>query len=120
MARKNRTRWLTHRRLVLFEALLLVGALEMAAEDRVVASNLPDELKVVFAMLLVLGFFGTLLVIVERIAKTGLGTTHRRIQALPMPTPRLVIHACVLFGLFLAYARVLDLWPSWFPAFLLS
>lgn len=117
MARKHRARLLTHRRLIVSEALLLVGVLEMAAEDRVVASNFPDELKVVFIMLLVLGFFGSLLIVVERLAKSGLGTTHRTIQALPIPTPRIVIHALLLFGLFLAYAGILDLWPSWFPAF---
>jgi len=49
-------------------------------------------------------------------AKSGLGTTHRTIQSLPIPTPRIFIHALLLFGLFLAYALVLNLWPSWFPA----
>ncbi len=116
MAGKKRARWLTHRRLIVLEALLLVGVLEMAAEDRIVASGFPDELKVVFVMLLVLGFFGSLLIVVERAAKSGLGTTHRTIQSLPIPTPRIFIHALLLFGLFLAYARVLNLWPSWFPA----
>ena len=114
---KKRTRWFTHRRLIVMEALLLIGALEFAAEDRVVASDFPDELKVVSVMVLVLGFFGSLLVVVERLATSGLGKTHRTIQALPIPTPRIFTHALVLFGLFLAYASALDLWPSWFPAF---
>ena len=116
MPKKKRTRLLTHRRLVVLEALLLVGALEMAAENRVTSSSLSDEVKVLLVMLLVLGFFGTLLVVVERAAKTGLGATHKTIQALPMPTPRIVVHALVLFALFLAYALVLDLWPSWIPS----
>lgn len=101
---------------MVLEALLLVGVLEMAAEDLVVASSYPDEVKIVLIMLLVLGFFGTLIVVVERMAKSGVGVTHKTIQALPIPTPRLVIHALVLFGLFLAYARVLQLWPSWLSA----
>ena len=112
---RKRPRLFTHRRLIVMEALLLIGALEFMAEDRVVASDFPDELKVAFVMLLVLGFFGSLLVVVERLAKSGLGTTRRTIQALPIPTPRIFIHALVLFGLFLAYASALDLWPSWFP-----
>ena len=117
MAGKKRTRLFTHRRLIVMEALLLAGAAEFVAEDRVVASDLPDELKVVFVMFLVLGLFGSLLVVVERLAKSGLGKTHRTIQALPIPTPRIFIHALVLFGLFLAYASALDLRPSWFPTF---
>jgi hypothetical protein len=100
----------------MLEALLLVGVLEMAAEDRIVASGFSAEIKVVLVMLLVLGFFGSLLIALERFAKSGVGTTHRTIQALPIPTPRIFIHALLLFGLFLAYASVLNLWPSWFPA----
>ncbi|MCH7824778.1 MAG: hypothetical protein IH849_08250, partial [Acidobacteria bacterium] len=85
---RKRTRLFTYRRLIVMEALLLIGALQFMAEDRVVASDFPDELKVVFIMFLVLGFLGSLLVVVERLAKSGLGTTHRTIQALPIPTPR--------------------------------
>jgi hypothetical protein len=99
------------------EALLLVGALEFAAEDLVLASGLTDELKVLFSMLLVLGFFGSLLLFAERFARQGVRTTHRTIQALPLPTPRILIHAVVLGSLFLAYAKVLDLWPPWIPTF---
>lgn len=116
MAGKHRARWSTHRRLVVLEALLLVGVLEMAAEDRIVASDFPDELKIAFVMLLVLGFFGSFLVVLERVARSGLGTTHRTIRSLPIPMPRIFIHVLVLLGLFLAYAGVLNLWPSWFPA----
>lgn len=116
MSGRRRGGVLTHRRLVMAEALLLVGALEFAAENAVVASGLPDEWKVIFSMLLVLGFFGSLLLLVERLARSGVRTTHRSIQSLPLPTPRLIIHAVVLFCLFLAYARVLDLWPSWIPS----
>lgn len=101
----------------MMEALLLVGVLEFAAEDVVLASRLPDELKVVFAMLLVVGFFGSLLLVSERLARTGVRTTHRTIQSLPIPTPRIFIHAAVLAALFLAYAHVLDLWPTWFSIF---
>ena len=97
------------------EALLFVGALEMAAEDRILASTLPDEAKVLISMLLVLGFFGTLLLVVERVARTSVGATHQTIQALPIPTPRIVVHAAVLVALFLGYAHVLDLWPTWLP-----
>ncbi len=115
-ARSNKSQgWLSHRRLVLIEALLLVGALEFELENRVLASDYADELKVVFSMLLVLGFFGSLLFFVERLARTGVGKTHQTIRYLPIPTPRILTHGVVLFGLFLAYARVLDLWPSWVP-----
>lgn len=112
---RKSTRWLSHRRLVLLEALLLVGAVDLELENRVLASGFADELKVAFSMLLVLGFFGSFVFLAERVATTGVGKTHQTIRSLPIPTPRILIHGAVLCGLFLAYARVLDLWPSWVP-----
>ena len=69
MSRRKRAGWLPHRRLAMIEGLLLVGALELTAEEYVLASSLPGEAKVAVTMLLVVGFFGSLLLVFERLAK---------------------------------------------------
>jgi len=113
MAKRARSpfwrRWFSHRRLLLIELLLLVGLLEDWAERQVLAAELPDAAKVVFSMALVVGLFGGLLLLVEGSLRYGLQRTHDVVQALPLPTPLLLVHSAALFGLAWLWALQLDL-----------
>ena len=76
------------------------------------SSTLPGYGKVLFVMLLTVGFFASLLFIVERLTARGVASTHKAVRSLPWPVPRALVHAAMLAALFVAYARMLaiDVW----------
>ena len=111
-------RWLrkqlSHRRLLLLEAVLLLAAGEMWLEEQVLASAIHPAWQVLFSMALVIGMFGLLLALAESVLLVGLEKGHGVVQALPLPTPLLAIHLFALIGLFYLHAWLLGLtvWPS--------
>ncbi|TNE91853.1 MAG: hypothetical protein EP330_03900 [Deltaproteobacteria bacterium] len=102
----------SHRRLLLAEAVLVLGLFQMALRDWVMAqTSLPAPLRVAFGMALILGVFGGLLLLVRRTVERSLSTTHDVVQKLPLPTPMVGVHAlifAVLFGLYAHYWRMDD------------
>ena len=81
-------------------------AAETYLEERSLASQLPAWSKVVFTMVLVIGLFGGLLLLIHRLTAASLARTHAVVQALPLPTPVILVHAAVFGALFLLYAWV--------------
>ena len=110
--RKKGRSWLSHKSLIAVEAVLLAGVVKDLVSDWVKRSSLPGYGKVLFVMALTLGFFAGLLFVVERLTARGVVSTHKAVSALPWPLPRALVHAGMLFALFVAYARMLkiDVW----------
>jgi hypothetical protein len=105
-------RWLRHRALVTGEAILIVGVVQQLIQERIAGLSLPNWGKVLWVMASTLGALGVALVVVRIIAVKGVAKAHDVVQAIPLPTPTLLIHVLVYGGLFLLYARVWDL-PLW-------
>jgi hypothetical protein len=55
---------------------------------------------------------GVILVFVRVLAVKSVAKAHDVVQAIPLPTPTLLIHLLVYGALFLLYAKVWDL-PVW-------
>ncbi|MFM2091160.1 MAG: hypothetical protein RLZZ127_1649 [Planctomycetota bacterium] len=106
--------WCSHRNLISVEVVLLVGAANQAFGDWI--THRPEVAnwgKALFTMLGVIGAFGVLFALVSRAATAGVAGTHKAIQALPMPTPFLLVHLAALGGIFLLYAWLWGFWPVW-------
>ena len=50
-----------------------------------------------------LGVFGGLMLLARRTVAKGLDATHGVVQAVPFPTPYVVVHLAVFVGLFLGF-----------------
>jgi len=112
---RSRIRWLQHRTLIKGEAVLVVGLLREVAAQWIAAqpsSVLPNWGKVMFTMAATIGLFGGLFYVLESFTAKSVAKTHQAVQALPLPTPYLLVHAGVFAALFFAYARVMHL-PPW-------
>jgi hypothetical protein len=105
-------RWLRHRALVTGEAILIVGVVQQLIQERIGSLNLPNWGKVLWVMATTMGALGVALFVVRTIAVRGVAKAHDVVQAIPLPTPTLLIHLLVYGVLFLLYARVWDL-PLW-------
>ncbi len=97
-------RYLSNRRLISLEAVLLVGLLENFAESYVMGTGFPAPLKSLFIMMLVAGAFGLLMVVVVSATKRSLSQGSKMLQSLPVPTPVLLVHGAVLVGIYWLYA----------------
>jgi len=102
-------KWLRHRGLIAAEAVLLVGVLKDMLGVQLKASALPGWAKVLLVMGLTLGLLGGLFLAVQKLTTRGVAKTHEVMQALPLPVPLLAIHIAVLAGLFVLYARLLEI-----------
>jgi hypothetical protein len=115
MAKRRRSswvpRWLRHRTLATSEALLLVGACQELLQRQVAALALPNWGKVLWVMGTTLGLLSVVLLVLRSVAAKGVVKTHDMVQAIPLPTPYLLVHALVYAGLFLLYAYVWELLP---------
>ncbi len=105
-------RWLRHRGLITGEAILLVGVLQQVIQDRISELPLPNWGKVLWVMASTLGALGLVLFFAKDFALKGVAKTHDVAQALPLPTPTLLVHVAIYGGLFLLYAKVWNL-PVW-------
>jgi hypothetical protein len=106
-------RTFSHRRLIAGEALLVVGVVDRLGRRWVTEeAPVPNWLKVVILMALVIGIFGGLILVLQKVMTTGLAKTHDVVKALPLPTPIIFVHAAAFVGLFFAYAWAaeIDVW----------
>ncbi|MBA3685307.1 MAG: hypothetical protein H0W72_08705 [Planctomycetes bacterium] len=106
-------KFLRHRVLLSAEAVLVVALAKDWVVGWVKAQALPDWLKVVFIMAVTVGILGGLFLFAEQVTQRSVARTHQVVQALPLPTPYLLIHALILFALYLVYAHVhgFAVWP---------
>lgn len=103
-------RWFSHKRLVLIEALLLLGPAKSWAEAWILARpELANAAKLAIAMLMHLGVFATIFILVERWLAASVARTHAAVQALPIPTPLLAMHLLALAGLVWLWSVMLEL-----------
>ena len=97
---------LSHRKLLVAEAILILGLAQMALRDLIMTSTqLPATLRVMFGMGLVLGVFGGLILFSQRTLTRSLDTTHRVVQRLPVPLPVRLVHAGFIVLIAWSYAR---------------
>ena len=96
---------LSHRKLLVAEAILILGLVQMALRDHIMRNTeLPATLRVAFGMALVLGIFGGLIVFSQRTLTRSLDTTHRVVQRLPVPLPVRMVHVGFLMLIGWSYA----------------
>lgn len=102
----RRRPFLSHRKLLVAEAILILGLAQMALRDWIMTSHhLPATLRVMFGMGLVLGVFGGLILFSQRTLTRSLDTTHRVVQRLPVPLPVRLVHAGFIVLIAWSYAR---------------
>lgn len=97
----------THANLVLCETLLVANVLKEEVVALVIGSTWDNRLKVLFAMALVVGFLGGFFVLVQRLTRNAVGKAHGAAAGRGMD--RWLVHAALLGGLYLLYARRLHL-----------
>jgi len=98
-----------HRTLIAAEAVLVLGVVKDWGWRHVLDSSLANWGKVALAMLLTIGLFGGFYVVLQRFLARGVSRTHQAAGVLPVFWPTLIVHAALLFVLFLLYARILKL-----------
>lgn len=104
--------WLRHRALLTGEVILSVGVVQELIQRQVQHLTLPPYGKVLWIMASTLGVLGVLLVVIRAVVKHSLAKTHDVVQAIPLPTPLLLVHALLYVALFYLYAYVWDV-PVW-------
>lgn len=104
-----------HRNLVASEGLLLVAVLQEVIQRWVNGLEIANWGKALFMMAVNLGALGILLVFVQIAAEKSLSKTHAAVQAIPFPTPYLLIHSAVFIAIFYLHAYVWDVpvWPMY-------
>jgi hypothetical protein len=105
--------WLKHRALLTGEVLLVVGVVQEVIQRQMLNLGIPSYGKVLWLMACTLGVLGVLLVVVQAAVKRSLSKTHDIMQAIPLPTPLLIVHTAIYVGLFYLYAWMWDqpIWP---------
>jgi hypothetical protein len=105
--------WLRHRALMTGEVILTVGVVQELIQRQVNHLALPPYGKVLWIMASTLGVLGVLLLVIRAVVTHSLTKTHEVVQAIPLPTPLLLVHALVYVGLFFLYAYVwsIPVWP---------
>jgi hypothetical protein len=105
--------WLKHRALLTGEVILVVGVVQELIQRQMNHLGLPPYGKVLWIMACTLGVLGVLLVVVHTAVKRSLAKTHEVVQAIPVPTPLLLVHAAIYVGLFYLYAWMWEqpVWP---------
>lgn len=96
-----------HRALITAEAVLVLGVAKDWIWRQVLASTLPAWGKVVLAMVTTVGVFGGFYLIAQRLLARGVSSTHKAASGLPVIWPALLVHAVLLYVLYLLYARML-------------
>lgn len=96
-------KYFSNRRMISLEALLLVGFFENYIENQVVLLDAPYWVHTVIIMLLIAGTFGSLVTIITAFTKHSLTHGQKVINALPIPTPMLLVHGGIFFGIFWIY-----------------
>ncbi len=99
--------FLSHRRLVAIEALLLASWGKTQATDAILASGMENWVKVLVVMGMTIGLFGGVLLFLESLAKSGVQHGHSFVKGFTGSGSALLVHAVVLLLLFLLYAHML-------------
>ena len=102
--KKPRNRWLSNRRLVSIEAILLVGLLENLIELELDKLPVDQWVKTIMIMLLIAGIFGGVISVITVMTKRSLAKGQNALKTLPLPTPMLLIHSLILGGIYWLYA----------------
>ena len=102
-------RWLSHRGLVAAEAVLLVGILRDVVSHAIKAAEMKNYEKVLLSMALTVGVFGGLFLFVEKVTARTVAGTHKAVRSVTRVLPFWIVHAAILFILFLLYANMLGL-----------
>ena len=97
-------KYLSNKRLISLEAVLLVGFLENYVENLVTQSSFAAPIKTLFIMLLIAGAFGVLMALVISLTKQSLHGAKKAVDALPLPTPFILIHSCAILGIYSLYS----------------
>ena len=101
---KGPLRFFSQRNLITLETLLAVGLAQvLAMEWMLLQPTLAPWVRVCVGMILTVGLFGGIFIWAQKGAHSTLKLSHRGVQKLPSPTPKLAVHTCVLAGLFLGY-----------------
>ncbi|GEM_PF-4990609 len=111
MAPKTRTRlatWLTHRRFMAIEGVLLAGVAQMQLESRVLALPVPRWSRVLLVIALVIGLFAVFVAVVRATTRSGVSSVHGISRRLMFP--RALAHMVILTGIYWLYAMQLGLW----------
>lgn len=107
-ARRSAGRTL-HRTLIAAEAVLVLGVIKDWGWRHVMASSISNWGKVALAMLTTIGLFGGFYLIVQRLMLRSVSKTHDVAKGMPVVLPTLIVHAVLIFVLFLLYARMLGI-----------
>jgi hypothetical protein len=99
-------KWLKHSTLVGAEAMLLVGAAQQLLSQRMGAVHMPNPLRILVTMAMVLGVLTGLNMLMRLIATKGMSHTHDVAKALPIPAATVLAHLAAFACLFLLYAVV--------------
>ena len=102
-------RTFSHKRIVTVEALLLIGLGDRLFKQWLLNeefTTIPPAVKILILMFFVVGVFGSIILTLQRFMAAGLDKGTAVVQAIPLPTPTIVIHVLAFFGLFLLYGFV--------------
>jgi len=98
--------WIKQRSLITAEAVLLVGVLQQLLSQELARIVMPDALRILMIMALVLGVIGGVVVLVRSLISSTVAHTHTVAKALPLPMATWIAHLAAFGGLFLLYAVV--------------
>lgn len=121
MARRNSRSplvpsWLRHRSLLTTEAVLVVAVgMELAQRWVAGCAGVPWWGKTLMVMVVNAGVLGGLLLLLTGFTRRSLSGAHRAVQAVPLPTPLVLIHLAILGGLFALYAWIWGYGPQTLP-----
>jgi hypothetical protein len=92
---------------------LVVAVLLELTQRWINGTTLANGIKGLLLMGINIGAFGVLLLCVQVFAEKSLAKTHAVVQAIPVPTPYLLIHFVIFSGLFYLHAYVwgAPVWP---------
>lgn len=111
--RSQAPKLLRHRNLLTLEAVLLVAVLQELIQNQIEAALIPNVLKALYTVINNAGMFGGLLLFIVSLTKGSLAKTHDVIQALPIPTPLVLVHTTIWLSLIVLHAWVWNFWPIW-------
>jgi hypothetical protein len=99
--------FLSHRKLVAIEALLLAAWGKSQLTDAILASGMENWVKVLVVMGMTVGLFGGVLLFLESLTKSGVQHGHSFVKGFAGSGSALLVHAVVFVLLFVLYAHML-------------
>ncbi|MFM7281827.1 MAG: hypothetical protein ACKO32_08615 [Planctomycetia bacterium] len=99
--------FLSHRKLVAIEALLLAAWGKSQLTDAILASGMENWVKVLVVMGMTVGLFGGVLLFFESLTKSGVQHGHSFVKGFTGSGSALLVHSVVFVLLFVLYAHML-------------